>query len=123
MMMNLHPFSYRQKCLVVSSLPESFGPRMETSENVEVCSSIHQNLPNMGPLSFVRLLSESPDRKLAVIEAKVKGSSDPAVVVLEKLPFSEETANSLLAASTEADQEFTNDIYGQYQLQPLPAIN
>lgn len=96
---------------------------METSENVEVCSSIHQNLPNMGPLSFVRLLSESPDRKLAVIEAKVKGSSDPAVIVLEKLPFSEETANSMLAASTEADQEFTNDIYGQYQLQPLPAIN
>ena len=89
---------------------------METSEDVEVGSSIHQNLPNMGRLSFVRLLSESPDRKMAVIEAKVKGSSEPAVVVLEKLPFSEETAHSLLAASTEASQEFTNDIYGQYSL-------
>ena len=98
---------------------------METSEDVDVDvhSSIHQNLSNLGPLSFVRLLSEAPDRKLAVVEARVKGSSQPAVVVLEKLPFSETTANSLLDASTAADQEFTNDIYGQYQLQPLPAIN
>ena len=80
---------------------------METSEDAEVCPSIHQNLANMGRLSYVRLLSESPDRKMAVIEAKVKGSLEPAVVVLEKLPFSEETANSLLAAFLELDDLIT----------------
>ena len=95
--------------------------KMEVSE--DGVDSIHQNLSNLGSLSFVRLLSEAPDRKMAVIEAKVKGSTEPAVVVLEKLPFSEDTASSMLAASTEAKQEFTNDIYGQYQVLPLPAIN
>ena len=114
-MMNLHTFSSRSEKVGFQGL------KMEVSE--DGMDSIHQNLLNLGSLSFVRLLSEAPDRKMAVIEAKVKGSTEPAVVVLEKLPFSEDTANSMLAASTEAKQEFTNDIYGQYQVLPLPAIN
>jgi m7GpppX diphosphatase len=80
--------------------------------------SVHTDLTDLRRFTFERLLSDSPDRKLAVVQARVEGSTEPAVLVLEKVPFSAETATALLAATTAAQQEFTNDIYGQYSLQP-----
>ena len=67
----------------------------------------------------------------------MEGSPDPAVLVLEKLPFSEvellasapdflhhqDTATAILSSTTSACQEFTNDVYGQYMLQPEPRHN
>eukprot|EP00088_Acartia_fossae_P071257 TRINITY_DN9748_c0_g1_i13.p1 TRINITY_DN9748_c0_g1~~TRINITY_DN9748_c0_g1_i13.p1 ORF type:complete len:705 (-),score=118.84 TRINITY_DN9748_c0_g1_i13:132-2192(-) len=88
--------------------------------------SFHDNCSEKKSLSGVKLkkiLLESADTKMAVIEAEVEGSSDPAVIVLNKLPFTEKELNGMLSDSTAIQNEMQNDIYGQYWLKPDPEDN
>ena len=85
--------------------------------------SIHQDLASLEKFSLKRILMEDTDKKLVYVEAAVKGSDDPAVLVLEKLPWTSEDVTGALSEETAARQEMTNDIYGQYGLSVRPEFN
>ena len=53
----------------------------------------------------------------------MKNSDDPAVIIIEKLPWKQEDIQGLLSKDTSASQQFTNDIYGQYSVLPPPEHN
>ena len=78
--------------------------------------SVHANLTDLSRFSLRRILMESTDRKIVFVEAAVRDSSQPAVLIIEKLPFTAESVAGLLGAETTASQNFTNDVYGQYGL-------
>ena len=85
--------------------------------------SIHQDLASLEKFSLKRILMEDTDKKLVYVEAAVRGSQDPAVLVLEKLPWTSEDVAGALSGETGARQEFNNDIYGQYGLSVRPEFN
>ena len=85
--------------------------------------SIHSDLNNLKNLKFKRILSDVPEQKLVVVEAEVENSQDPAVLILEKPPWKEEDLKGVISKQTTSNQQFTNDIYGQYLLQPDPQFN
>ena len=85
--------------------------------------SIHQDLASLEKFSLKRILMEDTDKKLVYVEASVLDSQDPAVLVLEKLPWTSEDVAGALSGETGARQEFNNDIYGQYGLSVRPEFN
>ena len=85
--------------------------------------SIHHELASLEKFSLKRILMEDTDKKLAFVEASVRGSQDPAVLVLEKLPWTNEDVAGALSGETGARQEFNNDIYGQYGLSVKSEFN
>ena len=80
--------------------------------------NIHSDLSNLADIELKRVLNEDTDKKIIFIEAEVKNSKDPAVLVIEKLPWKPEDIEGLLCKETKAVQQFNNDIYGQYSIQP-----
>jgi len=74
-------------------------------------------------IKFKRILMDSAEKKLIFVEAEVEGSSDPAVVILDKLPFTEESVKNIISADTSLEPEMQNDIYGQYRLLINPIHN
>jgi len=89
----------------------------------ETNGSVHSDLQNLKNIKFKRILSNVAERKLVVIEAEVLNSSDPAVIILEKPPWKEENVVGVLSESTSANQQFNNDIYGQYSVEPKQEFN
>ena len=87
-----------------------------TENNKIVSESIHEKLENLERFSMKRILMEDTDKKLVFVEAAVRGSSSPAVLILEKLSWTSEDVTGALCEATTARQEFNNDIYGQYSL-------
>ena len=87
-----------------------------TENNKIVSESIHENLENLERFSMKRILMEDTDKKLVFVEAAVRGSSSPAVLILEKLSWTSEDVTGAMCEATTARQEFNNDIYGQYSL-------
>ena len=85
------------------------------TENIELTS--------LEKFSLRRILKEDTDKKLVYVEASVKGSPDPAVLELEKLPWTSEDVAGALSGETGARQELRNDIYGQYGLSVRPEFN
>ena len=85
--------------------------------------SIHHELASLEKFSLRRILMEDTDKKLVVVEASVRDSPDPAVLVLEKLSWTDEDVAGALGEKTGARQEFSNDIYGQYGLSVRPELN
>jgi len=103
---------------------EEVGSKEEEEESrEEEEESVHTDLRHLGRFTFQRLLSDCPERKSAVVQASVAGSAHPAILVLEKLPLTADTAAAFLAQESQVEQEFTNDIYGQYRLLPPPLAN
>jgi len=100
--------------------PPSKVAKMETNGKD---ASIHDSLSHLGPFTFKRVLSESTERKVVYVEASVKDSDDPAVLIIEKLPFSEDIVKGVLNEKSSVEQEFSNDIYGQYRVNPDPLYN
>ena len=85
--------------------------------------NIHLTTTDLARFTFIRVLSEDTDRKVVTVEASVEGSTKPAILTMEKLPFTSSSCQGTLSSSTTAAQQFTNDIYGQYSLQPPPPQN
>lgn len=96
---------------------------MASTEAATSNGSIHTNLQNLENISFVRILGEDTDKKIVFVEGRVKNSDDPAVIVIEKLPWKQEDIQGLLSKDTQASQQFNNDIYGQYSVLPPPEHN
>ena len=85
--------------------------------------SIHKNLQNLDDVSFVRILSEDTVKKTVFVEGRVKNSNDPAVIVIEKLPWRKEDIQALLSRDTSLSHQSVNDIYGKYLVSPPPQHN
>jgi len=88
--------------------------------------SFHDNYSSRDTLSgitFKRVLTDNADKKLTVLEAEVEGSQAPAVVILDKLPFTEQTLKDILSDGTQVENEMQNDVYGQYRLHTKPQLN
>ena len=85
--------------------------------------SIHTNLQNLDDVSFVRILSEDTVKKTVFVEGRVKNSNDPAVIVIEKLPWRKEDIQALLSRDTSLSHQSVNDIYGKYLASPPPQHN
>lgn len=83
----------------------------------------YQEKTDLSGLKFKRILMDSAEKKQIFVEAEVEHSSDPAVVILDKLPFTEAAVEGMLSASTGIENEMQNDIYGQYRLKPAPQHN
>ena len=93
---------------------------MASIEAASSNGSIHTNLQSLENISFERILMEDTDKKIVFVEGRVKNSDDPAVLIIEKLPWKQEDIQGLLSKNTSASQQFNNDndIYGQYSVLP-----
>ena len=87
-----------------------------TENNKNDSENIHDHMKNLEKFSMKRILMEDTDKKLVFVEATVKDSTAPAVLIMEKLPWTSEDVTGALCEATAARQEFSNDIYGQYSL-------
>ena len=85
--------------------------------------NIHHDLQNLDKIKFTRILMDDTDKKITFVEARVENSEDPAVLIIEKLPWTEDDVKGVLSKETSAVQQFNNDIYGQYSIQPPPVNN
>ena len=79
---------------------------MASSEAACSNGSIHTNLQNLENISFKRILMENTDQKIVFVEGRVKNSDDPAVLIIEKLPWKQEDIQGLLSKDTSASQQF-----------------
>jgi len=96
------------------------------SENGNAVHSFHDDYTHKRTLSglkFKRVLMEVAEKKLIFVEAEVENSPHPAIITLDKLPFTEEAIQGIVSDTTELQGEMQNDIYGQYRLHPKPEYN
>ena len=73
--------------------------------------------------NLVKVLNDVPEQKLMSVLGEFPGSDDKAVVVLEKVPFTTETAKIILSDKTAHTVNLENDIYAAYQLFPCQSTN
>lgn len=69
-----------------------------------------------------RILSNNPQRKTVFVEGIFKDKDGKAVLLLEKQAFNENFLTSLSGYS-ELQEQFVNDIYGNYECFADPKIN
>jgi len=112
---------------LLDSLLQEIVMSMKDSPGINVNGNSHENIHlttnDLNRFHFTRVLCEDTDRKVITVEARVSGSSQPAILTLEKLPFTTDACDGTLSSETLAHQQFTNDIYGQYSIQPPSTHN
>ena len=86
-------------------------------------TDIHVNLKDFEKFKFGEVLKEDPVRKTLALKTSVDGSSEPAVIFLEKAAFTEECGKEILESKTSLKQTFHNDIYGSYTGFPKQELN
>jgi len=96
----------------------SATPNLMENVNGNEGESIHTSTTDLSKFTFTRILSEDTDRKVVTVEASVCNSPHPAILTMEKLPFTSTACTGILHSDNVAEQQFSNDIYGQYSLQP-----
>ena len=69
------------------------------------------------------MLKENAENRLVAVEGSFSGSSSPAVVVLEKTHFTESDIEGILTGSSNLQQLFQNDIYGNFLCFPPAHLN
>lgn len=80
-------------------------------------------LDSLKDFQIVQVLDENSDAKKIVIEGRMKGDQDnPAVLILEKMPFNPDCVQNILLNSS-LKTEFKNDIYGKYECSTEPSLN
>ena len=77
---------------------------------------------DLSRFKITRVLMEDPKRKVMAVEATFEGSSKPAILTMEKIPFTLTSCQDMLSTSTPAVKKFTNDIYAQYTLHPHSTV-
>lgn len=74
-----------------------------------------------------RILNNNTNRKLITVLGKFKNLSedDLGIVLLEKQAFTESQLvdNTFFNADVKLQQDFVNDIYGNFQLTQVPELN
>ena len=105
-----------------SDLPQVKKARTDDGSNTGD-SDIHIDLKDFKKFKFGEVLKEDPVRKTLALKANVEGSSEPAVIFLEKSAFTEECGKEILESKTPLKQTFHNDIYGSYTGFPKQELN
>ena len=70
-----------------------------------------------------RTLKENAQHKTIFVQGNISGRPGPAVVILEKRPFSAETIQEVLSESTDLRFLMHNDIYRQYEARIESRLN
>lgn len=70
-----------------------------------------------------QILNDRPRDKLMIVSGKFEGSEEKAVVILEKTPFTKESASKILTANTTTELNLQNDIYSNFQCAPPSSVN
>ena len=82
---------------------------------MEKGSSSSSALTHLKDFQIKQVLDDYPDTKRLILEGRLaKDSLNPAIVILEKMPFNADKVTDLLQ-STSLKTEFRNDIYGKYE--------
>ena len=82
---------------------------------MEKGSSSSSALTHLKDFQIKEVLDDYPDTKRLILEGRLaKDSLNPAIVILEKMPFNADKVTDLLQ-STSLKTEFRNDIYGKYE--------
>lgn len=82
-----------------------------------------QHLSSFHDFKLRRILSEDARTKFTAVEGAFADFSEPAVVVLEKTPFSKENLEFVFTADTKLEETFHNDVYTSYGGRLSAAIN
>lgn len=82
-----------------------------------------QHLPSFHDFKLLRILSEDARTKFTAVEGTFADVSEPAVVVLEKTPFSKENLQSVFTHDTKLEETFHNDVYTSYGGKLSAALN
>nr|CAD7392986.1 unnamed protein product [Timema cristinae] len=112
--------------IVASTLVGKEPPikRAKVEENGSNCEeSIHAFIKNFAGFETTRILSESSQRKTICIEGSFEGNTSPAIVILEKKPFSGQNLKNILNIESILSKDFINDIYGNYECFPKLEYN
>lgn len=98
---------------------------LEGGDNHAVVSLNEAADVSLADIQIRRTLFENAQNKTIAIEGEYKG--EPAVVILEKTPFTEDSLKALREDAEKSgrslERDFVNDIYGHYSLLPSPALN
>ena len=74
-----------------------------------------EHLSSLKSFKIRQTLDEYPDTKRLIVEGRLgQDEENPAVLILEKMPFNKDKAQELLQTSS-LKTEFKNDIYGKYE--------
>lgn len=82
-----------------------------------------KDLTDFGNFSVTRVLNENSEKKTIFVEGRFANDPSPAVVVMEKMPFTQDLLPQLFSSSSQLVKEFKNDIYGKYECLPDPKVN
>lgn len=113
-------------------------------ENFQYQSKMSTKSYDLSTFQLDRILSNNSKSKTICVlgtfpSQQSADSTEPAIVVFEKTAFTEDDVNTLhdkhdddelntkprryFSLETQLKQEFINDIYGNFQCFPIPAIN
>lgn len=88
----------------------------------ESTGSSQSDIKSLSNFVVNRILSNNPQRKTVFVEGVFKDKDGKAVLLLEKQAFNENFLTSLSGYS-ELQEQFVNDIYGNYECFADPKIN
>lgn len=88
----------------------------------ESTSNSQSDIKSLSNFVVNRILSNNPQRKTVFVEGAFKDKDGKAVLLLEKQAFNENFLTSLSGYS-ELQEQFVNDIYGNYECFADPKTN
>lgn len=101
---------------------KSTGPSSNQMLLDESTGSSQSDIKSLSNFVVNRILSNNPQRKTVFVEGVFKDKDGKAVLLLEKQAFNETFLTSLSGYS-ELQEQFVNDIYGNYECFADPKIN
>lgn len=101
---------------------QSTGPCSNQMQLDESTGSSQSDIKSLSNFVVNRILSNNPQRKTVFVEGVFKDKVGKAVLLLEKQAFNENFLTSLSGYS-ELQEQFVNDIYGNYECFADPKIN
>jgi len=108
--------SHSNNCVTDGALSLTTSNRKRSSEEVSESGSFS----SLQGFTVSKVLSNSADYKRVVVEGRY--NQTPAVVILDKKPFSEEQLGTLFSDKSQLSLVFQNDIYGSYDCHTSPQI-
>lgn len=111
----------------MSSTPSTNGSA-SGSKKMKPNEEINQDhIKDFSNFKLTRILSNNTRSKVCFLQGTFNNNENPAIVILEKKPFSEESLedqnNGYLTNNCSLTKSFINDIYGNYECFPKTDIN
>ena len=112
-----------------NNMAESLEKRKAEADGDNAANVKRQNIGNgsaeylFKDFEVVRVLNENSHSKMICVEGRYSGKEEPAIVLLEKTPFDEDTTREILNEEAKVTTNFHNDIYRAAQMYPNPSLN